>query len=1226
MLATIHSIGIDHISAYSMIDYKIGDADINTLKMKQYLALTRRNQAPSVVKPEIRGNVNFKIKRVTHGTVILRVFPITLIGAAKRKVSNDSSVGIEAITNKLDSLGKDMKKRKENACYPSRSENCRGAHLNKDCLLNEEVKGVEEVKYGEFGRPFPNNNRNGGRYRVGPPGYYTRIDNQPTLRERRLKTIEKNQRGYDEIIGNFETKVKALTGEEIEYFFADSSLLDEEVQEETKEAKEIKDEAVQLENKLRTSKDEDVKMNTRCSTIIQDYLPPKEQDPGSFTLPYSIGKLNLIALANLGAKLPKSQPKKTYKEDLECETVMVKMPRCMSFLGSTNAYDEPIGSLGMMNNEEVPSFDELEPQPNTLPNCPPLDISLGDKRGPEPPIKPHSLDSFTIKEVENLTIHTPPLPHVASYQPKDMYYYYHPCIDDHKKHYGFKPGLLGHSGSLGIDFLNLEMIEDDWQLEFKEVSFLREGLNLPVRPNELEHASVPDFPSKFSSLLVIQTTCFLHNLEACHRMVTLLAETATDDTGTSTTLIPGLVIIEEKAKKKNDVKARSMLVIELPNEYLMTFNQYKDANTLFAAIETRFSGNEATKKTQKTLLKQLYENFSAIGIDLPSEWNTHVVVWRNKSDLDTISLDGLYNNFKIVEQKVRETTSTNTSSQNMSFVSSLSPNSTNEVPTVFRVSTASPQVSTANLSDATVYAFLDNQPNRSQLVHEDLEQIHEDDLEKIDLKWQLARLSMRAKRFFQKTSKKITINESDTDGYDKAKSYMADDEAPTNMAFMALSDSEENNSAPLIEDWESDEEDEDWESDEEDEVESPPEKERKTVKPSVDKVEVEIPKQNDKPTRRPVKYAEMYRTQRPRGNQRNWNNLKIHQLGNISYLTDFKEFDGGYVAFWEGAKGGKITGKATIRTEFCHGRELNPRPSASTHLHLVHPIQLNSTLAKITKQMTSITSLCEMACQIFQKNLEEKQLEEERAAKAQNWKISVCYDDDDDEERFDSLDDNIISELPPFSAITPNEPVLSIEEPDNSLSMGNEHLDTIPATESDEFIKSGVEDLIIIPSESEGTPEHVCDVPSYENSLPLDVSKDQIEDFSESNEEFSSTDDDSFSFDKIDYVEVSPPDSELVSSKVMEIVTPEDLPSNDSLSFAEKESFHFDIPPFSRPPANPPDGDTGILNIKMMGDIYDQKAFMHKLMITLAPHQEKYLDLLSHRCGTVKKSILTVVT
>nr|GFB61366.1 hypothetical protein [Tanacetum cinerariifolium] len=131
------------------------------------------------------------------------------------------------------------------------------------------------------------------------------------------------------------------------------------------------------------------------------------------------------------------------------------------------------------------------------------------------------------------------------------------------------------------------------------------------------------------------------------------------------------------------------------------------------------------------------------------------------------------------------------------------------------------------------------------------------------------------------------------------------------------------------------------------------------------------------------------------------------------------------------------------------------------------------------------------------------------------------------------------SGLYPFSAITPNEPVLSSEESANSLSMGDEHLDTIPATELDEVIKSSVENLIPIPSESEGIPENMCDVPSHDNSPPLDVSKDEFEDFFESNDEFSSTDDDSFSFDKIDYVEASLPDSELVSSEVMEIVIPE---------------------------------------------------------------------------------------
>nr|GEZ39682.1 hypothetical protein [Tanacetum cinerariifolium] len=115
---------------------------------------------------------------------------------------------------------------------------------------------------------------------------------------------------------------------------------------------------------------------------------------------------------------------------------------------------------------------------------------------------------------------------------------------------------------------------------------------------------------------------------------------------------------------------------------------------------------------------------------------------------------------------------------------------------------------------------------------------------------------------------------------------------------------------------------------------------------------------------------------------------------------------------------------------------------------------------------------------------------------------SFCYDDDDEDYTL---------------AVTP---VLSTEEPYNSLSMGDEHLDTIPAMKSDEFIKSSVETRIPIPS----------DVPFHDNSLPLDVLKNQFKDFSKSNDEFSSTDDDSFSIDKIDYVEASPPDSELIEA------------------------------------------------------------------------------------------------
>nr|GEW45823.1 hypothetical protein [Tanacetum cinerariifolium] len=212
---------------------------------------------------------------------------------------------------------------------------------------------------------------------------------------------------------------------------------------------------------------------------------------------------------------------------------------------------------------------------------------------------------------------------------------------------------------------------------------------------------------------------------------------------------------------------------------------------------------------------------------------------------------------------------------------------------------------------------------------------------------------------------------------------------------------------------------------------------------------------------------------------------------------------------------------------------IQTRPSFYNNILVVKIVGI---FLKLTNLMEQLTSMCDMVGQYIQRKEEEKRIEEEQAAKAQNWKLLVCYDDDDDEERSISLKDNIISGLPPCAAITPS---LSTEEPDNSLSMGDEHLDTVLAAKSDEFIKSSVESLVPIPSESEGIPKNICDVPFHDNSSPLDVSKDQFEDFFDSNNESTSTDDDSFSIDNIEYVEASPLDSELVSSEVMEIVIPE---------------------------------------------------------------------------------------
>nr|GFA58389.1 hypothetical protein [Tanacetum cinerariifolium] len=135
---------------------------------------------------------------------------------------------------------------------------------------------------------------------------------------------------------------------------------------------------------------------------------------------------------------------------------------------------------------------------------------------------------------------------------------------------------------------------------------------------------------------------------------------------------------------------------------------------------------------------------------------------------------------------------------------------------------------------------------------------------------------------------------------------------------------------------------------------------------------------------------------------------------------------------------------------------------------------------------------------------------------------TICYNNDDD----DKCTIAII-------------PILSTKEPDNSLSIGDEHFDTISEMESYEVIKSSVENLVPIPSESDGIPDNMCDVPFHDNSPPLDIPKDQFEDFFESNDDSTSINDDYFSIDDIEYVEASPLDYELVSLEVMEIVIPE---------------------------------------------------------------------------------------
>nr|GEV52121.1 hypothetical protein [Tanacetum cinerariifolium] len=225
---------------------------------------------------------------------------------------------------------------------------------------------------------------------------------------------------------------------------------------------------------------------------------------------------------------------------------------------------------------------------------------------------------------------------------------------------------------------------------------------------------------------------------------------------------------EEKLARKKELKARGTLLMALPNKHQLKFNFYKTARSLMEAIEKRFGGNKKSKKVQKTLLKQQYENFngtSSEGLDqiydrlqnlisqlkihgetisqedlnlkllrsLTSEWKTHTLIWRNKPDLETL------------------------------------------INTTHAVSAASSKTKASNLpnvdsqSDAVIYSFFACLSNSPQLDNEDLKQINLDDLKEMDLKWQMEMLTMRARIFLQKTGRNLGVKGTKTIGFDKTK-------------------------------------------------------------------------------------------------------------------------------------------------------------------------------------------------------------------------------------------------------------------------------------------------------------------------------------------------------------------------------------------------------------------------------------------------------------------------
>nr|GEX33113.1 hypothetical protein [Tanacetum cinerariifolium] len=234
--------------------------------------------------------------------------------------------------------------------------------------------------------------------------------------------------------------------------------------------------------------------------------------------------------------------------------------------------------------------------------------------------------------------------------------------------------------------------------------------------------------------------------------------------------------VEQRLARKNELKARGTLLMALPDKHQLKFNIHKDAKTLMEAIEKRFGGNKETKKYEnftgssyesldqihdrlQKLVSQLEIHGVSISLkdvnlkflhSLPFEWKTHTLIWRNKADLEEHSLDDLFNSLKIYKAKVKHSSSTGTTIQNLAFVSSSNTDSTTD------------SVSAA----ASVFIVCAKMPS---LDNKDLKQIDVDDLEKMDLKWQMAMLTMRARRFLQKTGRNLGANGPTSMGFDMSK-------------------------------------------------------------------------------------------------------------------------------------------------------------------------------------------------------------------------------------------------------------------------------------------------------------------------------------------------------------------------------------------------------------------------------------------------------------------------
>ncbi|GKC05905.1 ribonuclease H-like domain-containing protein [Tanacetum coccineum] len=240
--------------------------------------------------------------------------------------------------------------------------------------------------------------------------------------------------------------------------------------------------------------------------------------------------------------------------------------------------------------------------------------------------------------------------------------------------------------------------------------------------------------------------------------------------------------------RRNNEKALNILLFAIPDRYLLSFHDAVDAKSLWKAIKARFRGNEASKKMQKNLLKQFFETFtirsreeldSAYERSLPSVWHVVATMIRGQPGLDELEFDDLYNNLKVYEHELKGVSNSN--SQNIAFLSTKVKGSTLKqstadpanIPKGYTQATSSKVQTAPNCashSDEIICSFFAQQASMPTTHDdEDLLQIDEDAMEEIDIRWQVAMITARIRKFMRKTGRPIDLKPKNGITFDKSK-------------------------------------------------------------------------------------------------------------------------------------------------------------------------------------------------------------------------------------------------------------------------------------------------------------------------------------------------------------------------------------------------------------------------------------------------------------------------